>query len=316
MIYDNILETIGNTPLVRINRLGHVGGATLWAKLESFNPGGSVKDRIGLSMIEAAEASGVLEPGMAIVEPTSGNTGIGLAMAAAVKGYRVILVMPETLSLERRAVMRALGAELVLVPADAGVGMTGAVKKADELAAENNWFQPRQFSNPANPDIHRRTTGEEILSDLDTRGEKVDAFVSGVGTGGTVSGVGEVLKSRYPSAQVVAVEPADSAVISGGEPGPHKIQGIGGGFIPENYNAEYVDRLVLVSNEEATLGARDLAKEEGIFCGISSGAIFHAAREVAKDLPEGSNVVFIVCDTGERYLSTELFSSGDGDGFF
>jgi len=302
MKYDDIAAAVGATPLVRLNRLTDDKSATVYAKLESFNPGSSVKDRIAVSMIEAAEKDGSLLPGMTIVEPTSGNTGIGLAMIAAAKGYHCLLIMPETMSIERRALMQIFGSELVLTPGSEG--MKGAIAKAGELSEQEGFFQPFQFSNPANPEIHRLTTGPEIVADLgDT---KLDAFVVGVGTGGTVTGAGGVLKEKY-SARIVAVEPEASAVLSGGEPGPHMIQGIGAGFIPDNYDPAIVDEVLQVTNDEAVAMARELASKEGILAGISSGANVHAALKVAQKLGSGKTVVVIVADTGERYLSTAMF---------
>ena len=302
MVYQNILETIGKTPLVRINKLVGEDDATLLAKLESFNPCGSVKDRIGLSMIEAAEKDGSLKPGMTIVEPTSGNTGIALAMVAAVKGYKCIFTMPDTMSLERRALLKYLGAEIVLT--EGSKGMKGAIEKAQELVEEFGYFQPLQFDNPANPRIHRETTAEEIIKDLGDL--KLDFFVVGVGTGGTITGAGEALKKKY-SNKNVAVEPKDSPVLSGGKPGPHKIQGIGAGFLPRIYNPENVDEIIGVSNDEAISTSRRLAREEGILAGISAGANLFAALSVAKREGREKVVLVIVPDIGERYLSTDLF---------
>jgi len=303
-VYEDITKTIGNTPLVRINRLNEGAKSTLLAKLEFFNPLASVKDRIGLAMIEAAEKSGVLKKGTVLIEPTSGNTGIALAFVAAARGYRLILTMPETMSLERRQILKVLGAELVLT--EGPKGMKGAVAKAEELARETpNSFIPQQFNNPANPEIHRRTTAEEIWADTDG---KVDVFVSGVGTGGTVTGVGEVLKKRRPSVKIIAVEPEDSPVLSGGQPGPHKIQGIGAGFVPGVYNSKTVDEIIRVKTPEAAATARRSAKEEGILIGISGGAALWAAVEVARrEESAGKTVVVVIPDTGERYLSTWLF---------
>ena len=302
--YQDLTEAIGRTPLVRLNRMAEGLHCTVLAKLESFNPGGSVKDRIGLSMIETAEAAGQLKSTTTIVEPTSGNTGIGLAWVAAVKGYRLILTMPETMSVERRSLLAALGAEVVLT--DGPQGMNGAIDRAREIVEEiGDAFMPLQFANPANPEAHRRTTAEEIWADTD--GE-VDIFVAGVGTGGTITGVGEVLKARKPGFRIVAVEPADSPVLSGGKPGPHMIQGIGAGFVPEVLNREVIDEIVTVTNEDAFATTRRLAREEGILAGISSGANAWAALEVAgRPESEGKKIVFVVCDTGERYLSTTLF---------
>lgn len=302
---NSILQLIGATPAVRLNKLTQQGDAQLWAKLEYFNPGGSVKDRISLSMILRAEQEGKLTSGMTIVEPTSGNTGIGLAMVAACKGYRLILTMPDTMSLERRKLLQAYGAEIVLTPGEKG--MSGAVQKAEELVEKHdNHFTPQQFQNPANPDIHRRTTAKEIIQQI---GNNIDAFVAGVGTGGTITGVGEVLKKEIPSIHIVAVEPADSPVLSGGKPGPHKIQGIGAGFIPEVLNRDVIDRIITVSNSDAAETARKLAREEGVLIGISSGANVWAALQMTRELGEGYTVVVILCDTGERYLSTDLFEA-------
>ena len=303
-VYTDITKTIGNTPLVRINRLNEGTRSTLLAKLEFFNPLASVKDRIGLAMIEAAEKSGALKKGTIIIEPTSGNTGIALAFVAAAKGYRLILTMPETMSLERRQILKVLGAELVLT--EGPKGMKGAIAKAEELAKETpNSFIPQQFNNPANPEIHRRTTAEEIWADTDG---KVDVFVSGVGTGGTVTGVGEVLKKRRPSVKIIAVEPEDSPVLSGGAAGPHKIQGIGAGFVPGVYNSKTVDEIIRVKTPDAAQAARRSAKEEGILIGISGGAALWAAIEVARrEESAGKTVVVVIPDTGERYLSTWLF---------
>jgi len=299
-----IIEQIGNTPLVRLEKLEEKGAAAIYAKVEAFNPGGSIKDRICLAMIEAAEQDGSLKPGATVVEPTSGNTGIGLSMVCAVKGYKLVLTMPDTMSIERRNLLKAYGAELVLTPG--ARGMRGAIEKADELAAETpNSYVPQQFKNPANPEIHRRTTAEEIWADTDG---KIDILVGGVGTGGTITGVGEVIKGRKPGFRVVAVEPLDSPVISGGAPGPHKIQGIGAGFIPDVLNTGIIDEVFKVRNEEAFATGLQLAKEEGLLVGISSGAAAFAALQIAKR-PEnkGKLIVAILPDTGERYLSTALF---------
>ncbi|MBN1810795.1 MAG: cysteine synthase A [Anaerolineae bacterium] len=306
-IYDDITKTIGNTPLVRLNRVTADSQATLLAKLESFNPLSSVKDRIGVSMIEAAEWKGLIGEDTIILEPTSGNTGIGLAFVCAAKGYRLTLTMPDTMSVERRRLLQALGAELVLTPG--AEGMKGAVQKAELLAERDpRYFVPQQFKNPANPEIHRRTTAEEIWRDTD--GE-VDVVVAGVGTGGTITGVAEALKSRKPVLQAIAVEPQASPVLSGGQPGPHKIQGIGAGFVPDVLRLDLVDEIVQVSNEDAATTARRLAKEEGILVGISSGAIACAALQVAARAENaGKLVVAILPDTGERYLSTGLFNGG------
>jgi cysteine synthase A len=298
---ESTLDLIGNTPVVRLRRLPASGSATIWAKLESFNPGGSVKDRIAKAMIEAAEQSGALRPGGVLVEPTSGNTGIGLAMVAAVKGYRLILTMPETMTAERRALMRAFGAELVLTPGDQG--MKGAIAQAETLVREHGYFMPMQFANPANPEVHRRTTALEILEQVG----HVDAFLAGVGTGGTLTGVGEVLKDRLPGVQIVAVEPAGSPVLSGGVPGSHKIPGIGAGFVPEVLNTAVIDEIVRVPDEDAWETARRLGREEGILAGASSGAATWAALQIAARLGAGKVVVCLLPDTGERYLSIGLF---------
>ncbi len=304
-ICNNICETIGHTPLVRLNRMPSAGSAEVLVKLESFNPMGSVKDRIGLSMIEAAERDGKISPGRTtIIEPTSGNTGIGLAMTAAAKGYKIILTMPDSMSLERIRVLRALGAKVILTPGN--LGMKGSISKAEELLRANpGGFIPQQFNNPDNPSIHRRTTALEIIEDTDAR---LDAFVAGVGTGGTITGVGEILKERLRSITLVAVEPKDSPVLSGGPPGAHPIQGIGAGFVPDVLNTEIIDRIIPVEYEDAKETARRLAREEAILCGISSGAILWAALQVAAEMGEGRRVVAVLPDHGERYLTTDVYA--------
>jgi cysteine synthase A len=303
-IFENVLEVVGRTPLVRLNRFATDSYADVVAKLESRNPCGSVKDRIAIAMVEDSERKGVLKDGAVIVEPTSGNTGIGLAMVCAVKGYRLILTMPESMSVERRKLLKALGAEIVLTPASEG--MAGAVKKAEEIAKEQNGVILQQFKNPANPEVHRRTTAEEIWDD--TCGE-VDIFVAGVGTGGTLTGVGEVLKSRKKSVMIVAVEPASSAVLSGGSAGRHNIQGIGAGFIPDVLNRSIIDEIITVKDEDAIKASRELMRKEGILVGISSGAAAFAALTLARrEENRGKLLVVVLPDTGERYLSTELFS--------
>jgi cysteine synthase A len=302
----DVLDLIGNTPLVKITRLSGPQDATLWAKLEGHNPGGSVKDRIALSMVETAEKEGKLRPGGTMIEPTSGNTGIGLAMVAAVKGYRLILTMPETMSMERRQLLGAFGAELVLT--EGKKGMKGAVEKAEQIHRENPgaYFMPQQFTNQANPDVHRNTTAQEIIRDL---GGVPDGFVAGVGTGGTITGVGEVLRERNPGIWIAAVEPASSPVLSGGQPGPHKIAGIGAGFVPAVLNTKIYDEVIAVADSDAAETARLMAKKEGILPGISSGAALWAAMKVAKKLGKNKKVVVILPDRGERYLSTGLFVS-------
>ena len=304
-ICSNILETIGHTPLVRLNRLPAAGSAELLVKIEAFNPMRSVKDRIAFAMIDAAEREGKITAGKTtIVEPTSGNTGIGLAMTAAARGYRLILTMPDSMSLERTRVLRALGAEIFLTPDE--LGMKGAIDKAEELLRElPDGFMPQQFNNPANPAIHRSTTVNEIIEDT---GGKLEAFVAGVGTGGTITGVGEVLKERLRNVLLVAVEPKDSPVLSGGPAAPHPIQGIGAGFVPRVLNTEIIDRIIPVEYEDAKQTARKLARQEGILCGISSGAITWAALMVAKELGSGKRVVALLPDLGERYLSTDVYA--------
>ncbi|MBI4355177.1 MAG: cysteine synthase A [Candidatus Omnitrophica bacterium] len=299
-----VLDLIGNTPLVRLTRVVGPEDAAVYAKLESHNPGGSVKDRISLAMVEDAEERGLIQPGVStIVEPTSGNTGIGLAMVCAVKGYKLILTMPETMSAERIFILKSYGVQLILTPGSEG--MMGSVRKAEEMVATTQHaFMPQQFMNPANPEVHRRTTAQEILRALD---EPVDAFVAGVGTGGTITGVGEALKKKYPAVKVVAVEPAASAVLSGKSPGPHMIQGIGAGFIPQVLNRSVIDEVITVRDDDAYTTARKLAKEEGLFVGISAGAAGWAAAKVAKQLGRGKIVVTVFPDTGERYFSMEPY---------
>jgi cysteine synthase A len=302
-VMDNILEAVGNTPMVRLNRIVPEGGATVYAKLESFNPMWSVKDRIAKAMIEVAERKGVVNKDTTVIEPTSGNTGIGLAMVCAVKEYKLILTMPETMTLERRKIMAAFGAQLVLTPGPEGMG--GAIRRAEELAKSTpNSFMPQQFKNKANPWIHKKTTAKEIVRALD----KIDAFVAGVGTGGTITGVGQVLRRKFPQVKIFAVEPEDSPVLSGGKPGPHKIQGIGAGFVPAILDTKIYDEVIKVATKDAIETSRKLAKLEGIFVGISSGAACFAALRVAKQLGPGNTVVVVLPDLGERYLSTDLFA--------
>lgn len=301
-IANSVADLVGQTPIVKLNRIVDQDIAEVYLKLEYMNPGSSVKDRIALAMIEAAEESGQLKSGDTLIEPTSGNTGIGLAMIAAAKGYRSILVMPETMSLERRNLLRAYGAELVLTPGPEGMG--GAIRKAEELAKEHGYFVPQQFKNEANPEVHRNTTGKEIVSQM---GEQLDAFISGIGTGGTITGAGDVLRENYPGIQIVAVEPADSPILSGGKPGPHKIQGIGAGFVPDILNTDIYDQIIQVNTEDAFEYARRAAREEGILGGISSGAAIYAAIETAKKLGKGKKVLAIIPSNGERYLSTALY---------
>ncbi|QOS98586.1 cysteine synthase A [Brevibacterium sp. JNUCC-42] len=308
-VAQSITELIGNTPLVKLNRVVTEDMADIYLKLEFFNPGSSVKDRIALSMIETAEAEGKLKLGDTIIEPTSGNTGIGLAMVSAAKGYRAILVMPDTMSIERRNLLRAYGAELILTPGSEGMG--GAIRKAEELARENpDYFIPQQFNNVANPQIHRETTAKELLEQGKEIGG-IDAFVAGIGTGGTITGVGQVLKEEYPEVQIYAVEPQSSPVLSGGKPGPHKIQGIGAGFVPEILDTSIYDEILLIENETAFETARRVAKEEGILGGISSGAAIAAALDVASRLGKGKKVIVIIPSNGERYLSTPLYHFED-----
>ncbi len=302
-VEENVLDLIGNTPVVKLNKMPDKNSAEVYCKLEFFNPLGSVKDRIALYMIEDAERSGQIHPGDTLIEPTSGNTGIGLAYVSAVKGYKLILVMPDTMSKERIKILKALGAQVLLTGGE--LGMKGAVEKAAEMEKENGYFCPGQFTNHANPEAHRKTTAREILRQV----PEIDVFVAGVGTGGTITGVGEVLKKEIKEKEIliVAVEPAGSPVLSGGSPGPHKIQGIGAGFVPEVLNIKIIDEIITVKNEDAFSTSRRLAREEGIFAGVSSGAALWAALKIAKGLPEEKKIVAILPDTGERYLSTDLF---------
>jgi len=306
-IYQSINELVGHTPIVKLNRIVAEGSADVYVKLEFFNPGGSVKDRIALAMIEKAEKDGTLKPGDTIIEPTSGNTGIGLAMIGTAKGYKVMLVMPETMSIERRKIVQAYGAELVLTPGSEGI--TGSINKAKEIAAQDGYFMPLQFDNPANPEIHEKTTGKEIEDAFESKG--LDAFVAGIGTGGTITGAGKELKRVYPDLKIYGVEPAESAILEGGQPGPHKIQGIGTGFVPKVLDTDIFDQAIAVSSEEAMETARAVGRQEGILVVISSGAAIHAALKVAKDLGPGKKVLAIVPDNGERYLSTALYQFED-----
>ncbi|MFE1246303.1 cysteine synthase A [Fictibacillus sp. NPDC058756] len=305
-VAQSITDLIGQTPVVKLNRLATEDMADVYLKLEFMNPGSSVKDRIALAMIEDAEESGKLKAGDTIVEPTSGNTGIGLAMVAAAKGYKTVLVMPETMSMERRNLLRAYGAELILTPGPEGMG--GAIRKAEELSKEKGYFMPQQFKNEANPKVHRNTTGKEIIAQFP---EGLDAFVSGIGTGGTITGAGEVIKEKYPEAKIYAVEPTDSPVLSGGKPGPHKIQGIGAGFVPDILKTDIYDEVLTISNDEAFEWARRAAREEGLLGGISSGAAIAAALKVAKKLGKGKKVLAVIPSNGERYLSTPLYQFED-----
>lgn len=302
----NMAELIGNTPIVKLNRTADPDAAEIYLKLEFMNPGSSVKDRIALAMVEAAEKEGKLKEGDTIIEPTSGNTGIGLALVAAIKGYRAILVMPDTMSMERRNLLRAYGAELVLTPG--AEGMKGAIAKAGELAEQNGYFMPQQFKNQANPEVHARTTGKEIVEQM---GDQLDAFVSGIGTGGTITGAGKVLKEHYPNVKLYAVEPKDSAVLSGKSPGPHKIQGIGAGFVPDVLDTSIYDGVITVTNEQAFETAREAARKDGVLGGISSGAAIYAAKQVAKELGKGKKVLAVIPSNGERYLSTPLYQFED-----
>ena len=302
-IYHSITELIGQTPIVKLNHLVPEDSAEVYVKLEFFNPGGSVKDRIALSMIEKAERDGLLKPGDTIIEPTSGNTGIGLAMVGVAKGYKVIIVMPETMSIERRLLMKGYGAELLLTPGKDGI--SGSIKEAKRLAAENDYFLPLQFENPANPSIHEKTTGHDIQEAFGVNG--LDAFVAGIGTGGTISGAGKELKRVYPAIEIIGVEPAESAILEGKEAGPHKIQGIGTGFVPDTLDTSVYDRVVSVTGDQALATAREVGKKEGILVGISSGAAIAAALAEAKVLGKGKKVLAVVPDNGERYLSTALY---------
>lgn len=302
-VAQNIAELIGETPIVKLNRSAKDDGAEIYAKLEFMNPGSSVKDRIALSMIEAAEQEGILKEGDTIIEPTSGNTGIGIAMVAAAKGYKSVIVMPDTMSKERRNLLRAFGAKLILTPG--AEGMKGAIKKAEELQKEHGFFMPQQFNNMANPEIHAKTTGREIIKQMP---DGVDAFISGVGTGGTVSGAGKVLKKHYKHIKIYALEPEDSPILSGGTPGPHKIQGLGAGFVPNTLDTSIYDGVIRISNEESFETAREVAKKDGILGGISSGAAIAAARKIAQKLGKGKKVLTVLPSNGERYLSTPLYA--------
>jgi cysteine synthase A len=302
-IYQSVTELVGHTPIVKLNKVVGEDSADVYVKLEFYNPGSSVKDRIALAMIEKAEKDGSLQAGNTIVEPTSGNTGIGLAMIGAAKGYRVLIVMPETMSIERRKLMQAYGAELILTPGAEGI--TGSINKARELAQQEGYFMPLQFENPANPEIHEKTTGKEIENAFESKG--LDAFVAGIGTGGTITGAGRELKRVYPDLKIYGVEPAESAILEGGQPGPHKIQGIGTGFVPKVLDTDIFDQAIAVSSEDAMATAREVGRKEGLLVGISSGAAIHAALKVAKELGKGKKVLAIVPDNGERYLSTALY---------
>lgn len=304
---DYVTQIIGNTPVVKLRNVVDDDAADIYVKLEYQNPGGSVKDRIALAMIEKAEREGKIKPGDTIVEPTSGNTGIGLAFVCAAKGYKAVFTMPETMSQERRNLLKAYGAELVLTPGSEA--MKGAIKKAKELKEEYGYFEPQQFENPANPEIHELTTGPELVEQFE--GRQIDAFLAGVGTGGTLSGVGKVLKKEYPNVEIVAIEPEASPVLSGGEPGPHKLQGLGAGFVPDTLNTEVYDSIIKVGNDTAMDMARRVAREEGILAGISSGAAIYAAIQKAKELGKGKTVVTVLPSNGERYLSTPLYSFDD-----
>ena len=308
-IVQSVTDLVGNTPIVKLNNLTGPNDANVYVKLEYMNPGSSVKDRLALGMVEQAEKDGILKEGSTLIEPTSGNTGIGLAMIAAAKGYKSVIVMPDTMSMERRNLLRAYGAELILTPG--AEGMKGAIAKAEELAKENGWFLPQQFENPVNAVVHRETTGPEIVDAFEQAGLTLDAFIAGVGTGGTITGAGEVLKAKFPELEVIAVEPKDSPVLEGGKPGPHKIQGIGAGFVPKVLNTEVYGSVFPVENEAAFDTARKVAKEEGILGGISSGAAVYAALETATRLGKGKNVLAVLASNGERYLSTPLYHFDD-----
>lgn len=307
-VASNITELIGETPILKLKSNGNEDHADIYVKLESMNPGSSVKDRIALSMVEAAEKEGILKEGDTIVEPTSGNTGIGLAMVAAAKGYNIVVIMPDSMSMERRNLLQAFGAELILTPG--AEGMKGAIQKAEQLKEEKGYFMPQQFSNEANPEVHERTTGNEIVKQMK---DGLDAFVSGIGTGGTITGAGKVLKKHFKEIKVYAVEPEDSPVLSGGSPGPHKIQGLGAGFIPEVLNTKVYDEVIQISKDEAFAATREVAKSDGILGGISSGAAIAAAKKVAQKLGKGKKVLAILPDNGERYLSTPLFQFSNDD---
>lgn len=308
-LVNSVVDLIGNTPIVKLNNVTGPNDADVYVKVEYFNPGSSVKDRLAYAMINKAEKDGLLKEGSTLIEPTSGNTGIGLAMVAAAKGYKAVIVMPDTMSMERRNLLRAYGAELILTPG--AEGMKGAIAKAEELSKENGWFLPQQFENPVNAVVHRETTGPEIISAFEEAGLSLDAFVSGVGTGGTVTGSGEALKGKFPEIEIIAVEPKDSPVLSGGKPGPHKIQGIGAGFVPEVLKSEVITSIFPVENDDAFETSRKVAREEGILGGISAGAAMYAAIETAKRLGKGKNVLAILPDNGERYLSTPLYRYED-----
>ncbi len=302
-VYNNIAELVGSTPMLKLNKIEGADNANIFAKLEYFNPTSSVKDRIAVNMIDVAEKNGSLKPGGTIVEPTSGNTGLGLAMVAAARGYKLIITMPKSMSIERRAILKHLGAELVLTPPE--LGMNGAINEARHISETNDYFMPQQFDNPANPAIHKVTTAVEILEDV----PYVDIFIAGVGTGGTLTGVGIALKEKNPNVKIIAIEPSESPILSGGAPGPHSIQGIGAGFVPAVLDTNIIDEVITISNEESFSGAKEIAASEGVFCGISSGAAISAVKKIAsREENKGKNIVVILPDTGERYISTPLFS--------